>query len=116
MTRGTAAVRAAVAAELAVEPAPDLAGLRNRVGEATERDAVVIDFLEDDLHEARAALGAVRRYLTEVEAALGDGRGGREQVLALALGGGPLERIEYLGGVVGNLRRRLAQLSSRLAR
>jgi hypothetical protein len=75
---------------------------------------VVIDFLEDDLQEARAALGAVVRYLSEVEVALGDGRGGRDQILALALGRGPLERIEYLGGVVANLRRRLAQLSSRL--
>ncbi len=112
--RRRTAVALATPTELAAEPAPDLAGLRSRVGEATERDAVVIDFLEDDLHEARAALGVIGRYLSEVEAALGDGRGGREQVLALALGRGPLERIEYLGGVVSNLRRRLAQLSGRL--
>ncbi len=114
MTRRTAVALATTSTELSPQPAPDLAGLRSRVGEATERDAVVIDFLEDDLHEARAALGAVGRYLGEVETALGDGRGGREQVLALALGRGPLERIEYLGGVVSNLRRRLAQLSGRL--
>jgi hypothetical protein len=90
-------------------------GLRDRLGEPTERDAVVIDFLEDDLHEARSALSAVDRYLDEVEATLGDGGGGRDEVLALALGRGPFERIEYLAGVVGNLRRRLAQVSSRLA-
>ncbi len=113
MTRRTAVALATTPTELAAQAAPDLAGLRGRVGEATERDAVIIDFLEDDLHEARAALGAVGRYLSEVAAALGGG-GGREQVLALALGRGPLERIEYLGGVVGNLRRRLAQVSGRL--
>ena len=116
MTRRTAVALATTTQRLAAEPALDLAGLRSRVGEATERDTVVIDFLEDDLHEARAALGAVGRYLSEVEAALGDGRGGRDQILALALGRGPLERIEYLGGVIGNLRRRLAQVSTRLTR
>lgn len=114
MTRRTAVALAAIATE--PDPAPDLTRLRSRVGEATERDAVVIDFLEDDLLEARAALRAVGSYLSEVEAVLGDGAGGRERILALALGGGPPERIEYLGGVVGGLRRRLAQLSSRLTR
>ncbi len=114
MTRRSAIALATTTVPPAAEPGLDLAGLRNRVGEATERDMVVIDFLEDDLHEARAALGAVGRYLSEVEAALADGRGGGERILALALGRGPLERIEYLGGVVGNVRRRLAQLSSRV--
>jgi len=113
MTRRTT-VALATGTRQAAEPSLDLAGLRSRVGEATERDAVVIDFLEDDLQEARAAMGAVARYLAEVEAALGDGRGGKDQILALALGRGPLERIEYLGGVIGNLRRRLAQVSVRL--
>ncbi len=112
MTRRTTVALATTTAEPAAERTPDLAGLLSRVGEPTERDAVVIDFLEDDLHQARLTLGVIGRYLAEVEAVLGDGRG--EQLLALALGRGPLERIEYLGGVVSNLRRRLAQLSSRV--
>jgi hypothetical protein len=91
----------------------DLAALRRRlVGGAQE--AVALDFLEDDLHEAEVALGAVTEYLGAVEEALRDSRAGKRDLLALAIGGAPLEKIEYLSAMVASVRRRLAQVASRL--
>jgi hypothetical protein len=92
----------------------DLEDLRRRLPAATEKETVVLDFLEDDLREATEALGVVARYVGDVQVSLADPRLGRDDLLALALGRGPLEQLEYLSGVVGNLRRRLIQLSKRL--
>ena len=94
----------------------DLAGLRRRLRPASDRDAVVLDFLEDDLGEIRGSLAEVSHYLSDVEEALGDPEADRDRLLGLALGRGPLERLEYLSGVVQNLRRRLVQVSARMAR
>ncbi len=94
----------------------DLAGLRRRWPPRSDRDAVVLDFLEDDLAEARDSLAAVSRYVADVEAALGDAATDRDRLLGLALGRGPLERLEYASGVLQNLRRRLVQVSSRMER
>jgi hypothetical protein len=92
----------------------DLAALRRRLAGATAQEAVVLDFLEDDLHEAEAALGAVTDYLGAVEEALRDARAGRRDLLALAAGCGTGEKIEYLGAMVESVRRRLAQVAARL--
>lgn len=92
----------------------DLAPLRRRLATATSQDAVAVDALEDDLREAEAALGAVTDWLGAVEEALRDPRVGRRDLLAMALGGSPVERIEYLGSAVQNIRRRLAQVGTRL--
>ncbi|HET6921605.1 MAG TPA: hypothetical protein VFI16_00525 [Anaeromyxobacteraceae bacterium] len=106
----------AVALREVAAPPADLAQLRQRLPPESDRDAVVLDFLEDDLAEARGTLAEVSSYLAEVEAALGDAGAGRDRLLGLALGRGPLERIEYLSGVLQNLRRRLVQVSSRMER
>ncbi len=92
----------------------DLASLRRRLLAATTQDAVAVDALEDDLREAEAALGAVTDWLGAVEEGLRDPRVGKRDLLAMALGGSPVERIEYLGSTVQAIRRRLAQVSARL--
>ncbi len=97
-------------------PAPDLAGLRQRLPPESDRDAVVLDFLEDDLGEIRGSLGEVSQYLSDVESALEDAGTDRERLLGLALGRGPLEQLEYLSGLIQNLRRRLVQVSTRMGR
>jgi len=94
--------------------AADLALLRRRLSGATAQESVVLDFLEDDLREAEAALGAVTDYLGGVEEALRDSRAGRRDLLALAVGGGTAEKIEYLGAMVASVRRRLVQVAARL--
>jgi len=92
----------------------DLASLRSRLASATSQDAVAVDALEDDLREAESALGAVTDWLGAVEEALRDPRVGKRDLLAMALGGSPVERIEYLGSTVQAIRRRLAQVGTRL--
>lgn len=88
--------------------------LRRRLASSTAREHVVLDFLEDDLGEARAALSAVAAYVANVEAALADGDPSRQRLLALALGGGPAERIDDLGALLASVRRRLAQVAARM--
>jgi len=92
----------------------DLAALRRRIAGATAAEAVILDFLEDDLREAEGALGEVTDYLGAVEEALRDPRAGRRDLLALAAGRGPVERIEYLAAMLESLRRRLGQVALRL--
>lgn len=105
----------AVALREVSQAAPaDLARLRQRLPPESDRDAVVLDFLEDDLAEIRGSLSEVSRYVEDVEGALGDAETDRDRLLALALGRGPLERLEYVSGVVQNLRRRLVQVSARM--
>lgn len=114
MKRRTAlAVIEAAPPEPAGRPAL-LEGLRRRLPPETDKDAVVLDFLEDDLREAREALATVASYVDDVEAAVGGTEAGRHEILALALGRGPLEQVEYLAGVLQTLRRRLVQVSARL--
>jgi hypothetical protein len=111
--------RTALAVIEAMPPAPAappaiLEGLRRRLPPQTDKDAVVLDFLEDDLREAHDAIAAVGQYVGEVEASLGDAAAARDEILALALGRGPLEQVEYLAGILQTLRRRLVQVSARL--
>ena len=103
--------------EAAAQDAPaELGALRERLSPGSDRDAVLLDFLEDDLAEARGSMAMVARYLAEVEAALGDPATGRDRVVGLALGRGPLAQLDYLCGTLQDLRRRLLQVSSRIVR
>lgn len=88
--------------------------LRRRLAGSTAREHVVLDFLSDDLREARDAIGAVAAYVDAVEKTLSDGRMPQERLMALALGGGPIDQIEYLSTVLVSVRRRLAQVAARM--
>jgi hypothetical protein len=106
---------------LALAEAPRSAGvlevLRRRLAGAggASRDAVLLDFLEDELVESRRALGALEHYLSRVGTALHDPVNARHQILALASASRPAREIEYLEATLHRLRRRLAQVSERLA-
>jgi hypothetical protein len=88
--------------------------LRHRLAGSTAREHVVLDFLSDDLREVRDAMGAVAAYVDAVEKTLSDGRTSQERLMALALGGGPIDEIEYLSTVLASVRRRLAQVAARM--
>jgi hypothetical protein len=88
--------------------------LRARLAGSTAREHVVLDFLEDDLREVRAALAAVAAYVANVEAALADGEPSQQRFLSLALGGKPGDRIDELATAVASVRRRLAQVAVRM--
>jgi hypothetical protein len=88
--------------------------LRRRLGGGTSREHVVLDFLEDDLREARTALTGVAAWLANVEIALGEGSPSKYQILALALGGKPGDRVEELSSALASVRRRLAQVAARM--
>jgi hypothetical protein len=112
-----AAAAAVVAPATPVEGNGDpgaVEALRHRLASSTARDHVVLDFLEDDLRETREALAAVAAYVANVEAALSDGAPSQQRLLSLANGRGPAERVEDLSSVLGNLRRRLAQVAVRM--
>ncbi len=110
--------RTALAVAAPVERAPEAEGavesLRRRLAGSTAREHVVLDFLEDDLREARGALSAVAAYLANVEAALGDGTPTAQRLVSLVLGGGPGDRIEDLSSAIASVRRRLAQVAARM--
>lgn len=88
--------------------------LRSRLAGPTAREHVVLDFLADDLREARTALSAVAAYVANVEAALSDAAPCQAQLLSLALGGKPADRVEALGTAIASVRRRLAQVAARM--
>ena len=88
--------------------------LRRRLAGKTAREHVVLDFLGDDLREARESLSILQGYLGRIEAVLGDAEVSQEKLLALALGGGPVEQIDYLAEVLANVRRRVAQVAARM--
>jgi hypothetical protein len=102
----------APAAVVADEGAVD--ALRRRLASGTAREHVVLDFLEDDLREARTALAGVAAWIASVEGALADGEPSQHRFLSLALGGRPGERIEELSSAVASVRRRLAQVAARM--
>jgi hypothetical protein len=87
--------------------------LRRRLG-STAREHVVLDFLEDDLREARAALAGVAAWIANVEGALAEGTPSQHRILSFALGGRPGDRIEELSHAVASVRRRLAQVAARM--
>ncbi|MBK9519826.1 MAG: hypothetical protein IPO09_21380 [Anaeromyxobacter sp.] len=88
--------------------------LRRRLASKTAREHVVLDFLADDLREAREAMGSITGFMGRVEAVLADPEVSQQKLLALALGGGPIEQLEYLSEVLANLRRRVAQVAARM--
>jgi hypothetical protein len=98
----------------AAPPADPVDALRRRLAGSTAREHVLLDFLQDDLREAREALAEVGAWVASVEGALADREASPERILSLALGGGPVERIDYLGEVLGHVRRRLAQVAARM--
>ena len=88
--------------------------LRRRLVGTTAHEAVLADFLEDDLREAQGALASLTGWVASVAEALGDPRATGRELLALAAGDGPFEDLEYLRTTALSLRRRLAQLAVRL--
>jgi hypothetical protein len=103
----------AAPAPVAVADTGAVDALRRRLG-STAREHVVLDFLEDDLREARAALAGVAAWVANVEGALADGAPTQQRILSLALGGRPGDRIEALSLAVASVRRRLAQVAARM--
>ena len=91
----------------------DLSGLRRRLAGATAREAVLVDFLEDDLREAEAALGEVAGWLDAVQDALHDARAGRERLSAV-VARDPGDAVEYLAGTLDSVRRRIGQVAAGL--
>jgi hypothetical protein len=115
----TGTVGVVVERQVAVEPrrpVPEdpVEALRQRLSGRSAREHVVLDFLSDDLREAREALGNVQRYVQGIERAMTDPRLTQQQLLALALGGGPAEQLDYLAEMLANTRRRLAQVAARM--
>lgn len=108
--------RSAIA--LAVAPATVREGaveaLRQRLAGSTAREHVVLDFLEDDLREARAALAGVAGYLASVEGALAGEAPSPERLMALARSVDPAAQVDYLQTVLASVRRRLSQVAARM--
>src|SRR5512139_1993572 len=110
----------AVVAEERIAPAAGAAGgravdtLRARLAGRAAREHVVLDFLDDDLEQARGALAAIATYVASIDAALTDEEPSQQRILSLALGGGPIDRIERLGAALASVRRRLAQVAARM--
>lgn len=107
----------AVAVESPEGPAAEpgaVEALRRRLAGTTAREHVVLDFLEDDLREARDALASVAAYLANVEGALARGVPCPQQLLSLARGGMPRDGLEGLSGAIASVRRRLAQVAARM--
>jgi hypothetical protein len=98
-------------------PAPDEGGaveaLRQRLAGTTAREHVVLDFLEDDLRETRAALAAVAGYLDEVEGALAR-EPAADRLLDLARAVEPASQVDYLQNALASVRRRLSQVAARM--
>ncbi len=103
-----------VAALPAALPCDPVEALRRRLSGKTAREHVVLDFLSDDLKEAREALSVLQGYLGRIDDVLGAPDVSQEKLLALALGGGPIGQIEYLAEVLANVRRRVAQVAARM--
>jgi hypothetical protein len=95
-------------------PADPVEALRRRLSGKTAREHVVLDFLGDDLREAREALAVLQGYLGRIEAVLADADVSQDKLLSLALGGGPVEQIDYLAEVLSSVRRRVAQVAARM--
>jgi hypothetical protein len=114
--------RAATAATSVVEsaavaaPSRDLDPLRRRLAGATAREAVLVDFLEDDLREAEAAVAELAEWLAAVGARVRDPEVTRHDLMALAARSQGSDGTEYLGGVLANVRRRIAQVAISLER
>ena len=115
---GVVARAAPATARVPAGPAPaagdPVEALRRRLAGKTAREHVVLDFLADDLREAREALAALQGYLGRIEGVIGDADVSQQALLSLALGGGPIDQIDYLAEVLANVRRRVAQVAARM--
>ena len=87
--------------------------LRQRLAGTTAREHVVLDFLEDDLRETRAALAAVVGYLAEVEGALAR-EPTADRLLGLARAVEPVSQVDVLQNALASVRRRLSQVAARM--
>jgi hypothetical protein len=88
--------------------------LRRRLAGTTAREHVVLDFLEDDLRETRAALAAVSEYLDDVEGALARELPSAELLIGLARAVDPAAQVDVLQNALASVRRRLAQVAARM--
>jgi hypothetical protein len=89
-----------------------VAGVRRRLFRNNDTDQVVADFIEDDLREGLRAFGEVDSFFADLLAALA-GNGSRADLLAAADDASLQEQLEYLVGIAGSLRRRIALLAAR---
>jgi hypothetical protein len=90
--------------------------LRRRLASATAREAVLVDFLEDDLREAEAAVAELAGWLSAVSSSVRDPGVSRHDLMVLAARSQGADGAEYLGSVLGSVRRRIAQVAVSLAR
>jgi hypothetical protein len=88
--------------------------LRRRLAGTTAREHVVLDFLADDLREARESLAVLQAYLGGIESTLAGPDVSQQKLMALSLGGGPIDQIDYLAEVLSSVRRRMAQVAARM--
>jgi hypothetical protein len=88
--------------------------LRRRLASGTAREHVVLDFLEDDLREARTALAGIAAWIATVEGAIGDGAPSQDRILSLALGGRAGAGLDELATAIASVRKRLAQVAARM--
>jgi hypothetical protein len=88
--------------------------LRRRLAGQTAREHVVLDFLADDLREAREALAVLQTYLRGIESTLARPDVSQQKLMALSLGGGPVDQIDYLAEMLASVRRRMAQVAARM--
>jgi hypothetical protein len=108
---------AALPRELALQQGSrDLEPLRRRLAGATAREAVLVDFLEDDLREAEAAIAELGEWLSAVSATVRDPGVTRHDLMALAARSQGADGTEYLGSVLASVRRRIAHVAVSLAR
>lgn len=115
------AAAVAVATAEAVGPVPVVASrgldpLRRKLAGATAREAVLVDFLEDDLREAEDAVAELAGWLAAVGARVRDPEVSRHELMALAARSPGADGAEYLGDVLANVRRRIVQVAVSLGR
>ena len=112
---GKVALQPQVVAEARRAPAPDpVEALRQRLSGRAARGHVVLDFLADDLRAVHQALGDVQRYVQRIERSVADPALTQQQLLALALGEGPLGQLDHLSERLASARRWLGQVAARM--
>ncbi|MFZ5443671.1 MAG: hypothetical protein ACOZQL_26930 [Myxococcota bacterium] len=79
-----------------------------------EDNAVMLDFIEDDLREGLDAISEVEAHFTDILDTLRSDRLGPIALLDAAEDFRVLNRIEYLMVVVAQLRRRLSQAAGKM--
>jgi hypothetical protein len=110
----TATILAPAPAVADAEARGAVEALRRRLAGTTAREHVVLDFLEDDLRETRAALAAVGAYLDALEGALSRETPTAERLLGLARAVEPVDRADALQNGLASVRRRLSQVAARM--